>query len=441
MSGLLALRRGLGLESPQAFAWALYDWANSVFMTTVLQLFPIYFARVVSSGETAAAAGERYSWATAAGMLGVGLMAPFLGAAADHGRLKKRLLAAFMLLGVASTAGLAATGPDAWLPAVALFVLANVGANGSIVFCDSLLPHVARRDQLDRVASGGFALGYLSGGLVLLLNLAWVRAPRAFGLPDADAALRLSFLTAAAWWLLFSLPVLRLVPEPPAALRRDEAGLGHVAGALRRLGGTYRDVRRYRHLFLFLLAFLVYSDGIGTIVRMGTLFGTELGVPTETLVGAVLLIQFLGVPCTLLFGALARRVGPKVPILMTLGVYALVALLGYRAQGTTDFLLIAALIGVVQGGSQALSRSLFATLVPAHKSSEFFGFFGVFEKLGGVLGPALFAAVIGATGSGRGAVLALVVFFVMGGGLLMLVDVGAGQDAARQSEQEAALPD
>ncbi len=441
MSGLLALRRGLGLESPQAFAWALYDWANSVFMTTVLQLFPIYFARVVSSGETAAAAGERYSWATAAGMLGVGLMAPFLGAAADHGRLKKRLLAAFMLLGVACTAGLAATGPGAWLPAVALFVLANVGANGSIVFCDSLLPHVAHREEVDRVASGGFALGYLSGGLVLTLNLAWVRAPQAFGLPDADAALRLSFLTAAAWWLVFSLPVLRRVPEPPAALRADEAGLGHVKGALRRLRGTWRDVRRYRHLFLFLLAFLVYSDGIGTIVRMGTLFGSELGVPTETLVAAVLLIQFLGVPCTLAFGALARRVGPKLPILVTLAVYALVALLGYRARGTRDFLVIAMLIAVVQGGSQALSRSLFATLVPAHKSSEFFGFFGVFEKLGGVLGPALFASVIGATGSGRGAVLALVVFFVLGGGLLMLVDVEAGQAAARRAEREAALPD
>jgi UMF1 family MFS transporter len=431
------LRRRLGLESPQAWAWALYDWANSVFMTTVLQLFPIYFARVVSHGQTAAAAGERYSWATAAGMLGVGLMAPLLGAAADHGRLKKPLLGAFMLLGVTCTAGLAAVGPGDWLVAVALFVLANVGASGSIVFSDSLLPHVAPRGDADRVASGGFALGYLSGGLVLLLNLAWVRSPRTFGLPDAEAALRLSFLTAAAWWLVFSLPVLRRVPEPPAALAAGELGLGHAAAALLRLRQTFRDLRRYRHLFLFLLAFLVYSDGIGTIVRMGTLYGTELGVPTGTLVGAVLLIQFLGVPCTLAFGALARRVGPKLPILVTLGVYALVTVVAYRARGTGDFLLLAVLIGTVQGGAQALSRSLFATLVPQHKSSEFFGFFGVFEKLGGVLGPALFASVIGATGSGRGAVLGLAVFFVLGGGLLARVDVAAGQAAAREAEQPA----
>lgn len=430
-----SLRRQLGLERPEALAWALYDWANSVFMTTVLQVFPIYFTQVAAASLPAAEGNRRFSIATTVGMLVIALMAPVLGAMADYGRLKKRMLALFVVLGALSTLGLAFVQRDQWALGALLFVLANVGASGSIVFNDSLLPHVAGPRELDRLASTAFALGYLSGGLLLALNVLWISHPAWFGLPDAWSAMRLSFASAALWWFVFSLPVLLRVPEPERRLSPGEpAGLALVPAAFGRLRATFHALRPHREAFVFLLAFLVYSDGIGTIVRMGTMYGAELGIPTGSLILAVLMLQLVGVPCALAFGWLAGRIGPKRAILLSLAVYVLVTFVGYGMTTTTHFFVLALLIGLVQGGSQALSKSLFASLVPQHKTSEFFGFFGVFEKFGGVLGPALFAAVIGATGSGRGAILGLQVFFVVGALLLMGVDVEAGQRAARQSE-------
>jgi UMF1 family MFS transporter len=439
---MLRLRRQLGLERPETLAWALYDWANSVFMTTVLQLFPIYYVRVAAGNLPPAVASQRFTLATLGGMLVIAVLAPILGAMADQAGLKKALLGGFIGLGVTATAGLFWVGPGQWLLGALLFVAANVGANGSIVFNDSLLPHVAEPHEVDRLASSAFSLGYLSGSLLFAMNALWIRWPGLFGLADAAQAMRWSFLSAAAWWLVFSLPVLLRVPEPE---RRPEPGQPRgaalVAAAFTRLGGTLRELRVYRQAFVFLLAFLIYSDAIGTIIRLGTTFGAEVGISTSAMMGAVLLVNLLGVPCSLAFGWLAGRIGPKRAILLALGVYVLVALVGYGMTTEMHFYLLCGLIGLVQGGSQALSKSLFATLVPRHKTSEFFGFFGVFEKFGGVLGPALFVGVIGATGSARGAILGLIAFFLVGAALLMAVDVEAGQRAARRAEEQFVAPD
>lgn len=424
--GLLA---GLGLGRRELRGWALYDWANSAFITTILQLFPIYFARFAAADLPQAEAGRRFALATTAGTLGIALLAPLLGAIADHARMKKRMLATFLALGVVATAALYLVGRGEWLMGLLLFVVGNIGVNGAQVFSDSLLPHIARPHEVDRVATTAFALGYLGGGLLFGLNILWIQMPELLGLPDAAAAMRLSFLSVAVWWTLFSVPLLIWVPEPRVSPPGPRRALLRVG--LSRLRATLRELRAHRDAALFLAAFLIYSDGINTIVRMGTLFGTEMGIATSSLLFAVLMVQFVAVPCALAFGSLAQRIGPRAAILLGLLVYVGITVVGYRMQTAADFFVLAGLVALVQGGTQALSRSLFATLVPQHKTSEFFGFFGVVERFGGVLGPALFAAVISATGSGRGAILGLIVFFVLGALLLLRVDVERGRAVAR----------
>lgn len=441
------LAERLGLHRPELRAWALYDWGNSAFLTTIVAaVFPIYFADVAAAGLDPAVATRRYGWITTATMLVAALTAPLLGALADVAGIKKRLLAGFVGLGVGATAGLWFVGQGQWLLGGLLFALANLGAVSSFVFYDALLPHVARADELDRVSTAGYALGYLGGGLLLALNLAWILRPAWFGLPSgegltADQAtlpVRLAFLSVALWWLVFTLPLLRRVREPArlggAAVR---GGAAVVRASLRRLGGLVGELRKLRHAFLMMLAFLVYNDGVGTIIRMGAIYGRELGLSTGALTGAILMVQFVGVPCAFLFGALARRAGAKRSVLLGLAVYGVATLVAWRMTSATEFWVLAVLVALVQGGTQALSRSLFASLVPRHKSGEFFGLFAVFEKFAGILGPLLFALSAEVFGSSRSAILSVLSFFVLGAALLLLVDVEAGRRAARAAEAEA----
>lgn len=427
----------LCLHRPELRAWALYDWANSVFMTTVLMIFPIYYATTAAQEIDPAVRSARFAWATTLALAAVALLAPILGAIADFAGLKKRMLAVFLGLGVSCTAALALVARGDWLAGLVLFALANVGVSGSIVFADSLLPHVARPDEVDRVASAGFALGYLGGALLFALNIAWIQWPAAFGFDDAATATRASFASAGVWWLVFSLPLLRKVPEPAVAGPRGSAAAA-VLGGLRNLRRTLGELSRYREAFLFLAAVLVYNDGIATVIRMASLYGTEIGIATGPMMLALLVVQLVGVPFTFLFGALAGRIGPKRAILLALGVYGGITVYAYFMRTATQFFAVAALVGTVQGGSQALSRSLFASLIPRHRSSEFFGFFGIFEKFAGILGPAVFAATITLTGSSRPAILALFAFFAVGALLLARVDVAGGRRAAREAEAAGA---
>jgi len=423
--GLLAR---LGLDRPELRAWALYDWANSAFMTTVVAaVFPIYYAKVAADGLTDAAATFRFGVATTIALTCVALFSPPLGALADASGSKKRLLTLFTGIGVLATAGLGFVGRGDWALALGLFMLGNIGIYGSITFYDALLPHVAKPEELDRVSTAGYALGYLGGGLLLALNLAWIQKPALFGLPDAAVATRLAFVSVAVWWALFTIPILRRVAEPPVP-----AGAEHVSvvTAFARLGGTLRGLRRYRDAFTMLLAFMLYNDGIGTIIRMATLYGTQVGIDQGSLIGALLLVQFIGVPAAFVFGAIADRVGAKPAILGSLAIYTVVSVLAFRMRTGTDFFILAALVGLVQGGSQALSRSVFATLIPRDRTAEFFGFFSVFEKFAGVFGPLLFSAAVVITQDTRAAILSVILFFVAGAVLLLRVDVEAGRRAA-----------
>jgi UMF1 family MFS transporter len=420
----------LGLHRPELRAWALYDWANSAMVVVIITaVFPIYFASVAGKDLAPAVATARFATATTIALVTIALIAPVLGTLADVLPVKKRLLAGFLAVGAGAVAALALVGPGDWLLAAVLFAVANVGANGSFVFYDSLLPHVARDEELDRVSSAGYALGYLGGGLLLALNLAWIQKPEWFGLPhgpglsadEATLPARLAFLSVAAWWALFSVPLFARVPEPALATARPP-GVGAVRLTALRLASTARAIREYPDAARMLLAFLVYNDGIGTIIRMAAIYGTEIGIGRGALIAAILLVQFVGIPFAFAFGSLARRIGAKRAILLGLAVYAGIAVFGYFVRTTAHFFVLAIAVGAVQGGTQALSRSLFASLIPRERTGEFFGFFAVTEKFAGILGPAIFAATIGFTGSSRGAILSVIAFFVAGAALLWKVD-------------------
>lgn len=427
---------------PDVRAWLLYDCANSAFMTTVVAaVFPIYFYQVAASGLEPTTATFRFSVATTIALAIATLLSPLLGAVADFAGLKKPMLGVFHALGVAATTGMYFIERGDWLLALVLFGLGNIGIYGSLVFYDSLLPHVAREGEIDRVSTAGYALGYLAGGVLLAINLAWIQLPATFGFSDTGVAVRVSFLSVAVWWALFAIPLYRRVPEPARRLERDErASANAVATGFRRLRETFVEIRSYRHAFFMLLAFLIYNDGINTIIRMATIFGSEIGIESQHLIGALLVVQFLGLPFSLLFGRLATRIGTKPAIYVSLMVYTATSVLGYFMSSAVHFYALAVLVATVQGGSQALSRSLFAAMIPPHKSSELFGFFSVAEKFSGIMGPAVFALSIALFGSSRHAVVAVIGFFVVGGWLLRFVDVDAGQRAARDLERTATTP-
>jgi len=438
----------LGLDRPELRAWAMFDWATSAVQTTVMvAVFPIYFVKVAGAGLPEGGATQRLATVNSLALVIIALLSPVLGAISDYSAAKKRFTAGFMVVGAAATAALWTVHTGDLERASWLFVLVLVGAAGCFVFYESLLPHIAAPHEIDRVSTAGYALGYVGGGLLLALNLAWIQKPDWFGLPagaglsEAQATLpaRLAFVSVAIWWIVFSLPLFRTVPEPPARIESDERrGQNPVLVAFVRLFETFRELRGYRQAFLMLLAFLIYNDGIQTIIKMATAYGTEIGIGQSALIGAILVVQFVGIPCSFLFGLVAGRIGAKRALFLGLLAYTAISVLGYYMRTATHFYVLAGLVGMVQGGTQALSRSLFASMIPPHKSGEFFGFFSIFEKFAGIFGPLIFAGTIAATGSSRNAILSVIGFFAVGAAILALVDVGEGQRAAREAEARMA---
>lgn len=427
----------LGLHRPELRAWALYDWANSGFVTIVVTaVFPPWFMWVAEPELAGAVATARYAFATTVALTLVALLAPVLGVLADRKPIKKKLLLAFMGVGVAATVAMAFIERGQWAFALATFVLGNLGVAGSFVFYDALLPHLVQGDEMDRLSTAGYALGYLGGGLLLALCLVLLQHPTRFGLADVDAAARASYVAVAVWWAGFSVPLFVRVREPDVVLANLPEARPVRAAALGVVGAV-RDLSRLRHALRMLLAFLFYNEGIQTIIRMAAIYGTEIGIDRGTLMGAILLVQFVGIPCTFGFGLLATHVHTKAAILLGVSVYGVIAVVGWSMQAAWQFWLLAALVALVQGGTQALSRSLFASLVPKHQATEMFGLFAVFEKFAGIFGPLLFGSIVSLTGSTRDAILSVIALFVIGGGLLLSVDVEAGRRLREVVEREA----
>jgi UMF1 family MFS transporter len=399
-------------------AWCMYDWGSSAFSTTIeAAVLPVYFAGVAAAHLSGNLATVYWGYTNAIALLISALLAPILGSIADYTGGKKRLLAVFAAVGILATALMVLIDTGDWALALILFLFGTIGLSTSYVFSDALLPHVARPEDIDYVSSKGYALGYLGGGILLAVNILMIQVIWA----GSTLGPRLSFLTVAIWWAIFTIPLLRRVPEPPANTAGIGEGVSPVVAGFRRVGQTFSEIRKYRQLFLFLLAFWLYNDGIGTIIKMATIYGAEIGIGMIDLIGALLLTQFVGIPFSLLFGKFSGRVGTKRSIMIGLGWYALIAIGGYFMSQAWHFWALAFAVGMVQGGTQALSRSLFGLMAPKARSAEFFGFYDISSKFAGIAGPALFAVVGQLAGSSRLSIVALIIFFI--GGILLLTRV------------------
>jgi UMF1 family MFS transporter len=418
----------VGLVTPEQRAWAWYDWANSVYFTTVITaVFPSFYATYAAAGYEPAQATARFSLITTLSVAVVAVMSPVLGALADYSGITKKLLALFMSIGVAACAAMVFITEGDILLASVLFFIGNIGVSGSLVFYDSLLPHVARPEETDRVSAAGYAMGYVSGGLLLLINLAWIMQPGAFGFDSTVSAIRASFVAVAVWWGVFSLPLFRTVPQPVPATGVQKIDIG---AAFSRLGRTLSEIRKYRHAFLMFIAMLLYQDGIQTIIRMAGVYGAEVGIDQTSQIAAFVMVQFVGIPFAFLFGSLGARVGTKRCIFFAIGVYALATVLAFFMTTVVHFFILAFLIATVQGGAQALSRALFARLIPRDRTSEFFGFFAVAERFATIFGPAIFTISVMVTGTSQSAILAILGLFIAGAWVLSLVDEAEGERAA-----------
>jgi len=420
-------------------AWTMYDWANSAFATTIMgAILPTYFATYVAGGQSVPIWGS----AVAIGSLIAAALSPILGGIADFKASKKLFLGLFAALGIISTALLFfVTGPEHLALCIILYVLGTIGFAGSLVFYDSLLPHVAKPEDMDKVSSRGYALGYIGGGLLLLINVLMIFFGPSLltNLPKDEATqlmTRLSLASVAVWWAVFAIPLFRGVKEPAAMAEKREIGQNGIKVSIQRLGKTFKEIRDYKDLFWFLLTFLVYSNGIGTIITMAAAFATDLGFSTMTVLGTFLMVQFVAAPFALLFGKLGTKLGNKKAITLSLLIYTLVAIVGFFMSKDWHMFVLGFGVATVQGGSQALSRSLIGKLMPKSKSAEFFGFFSVSEKFNTILGLLTMALVTKLTGDPRYGIISLVIFFAVGIWMLQKVDLERG---ARKAKAEDAL--
>ncbi len=433
-----ATLRGV-LKRKSVVAWAAYDWANSAFATTIMAgLFPVFYSAITQDLSTE----DSQFWfnVTLAGAsVLIAVFAPILGAVADRGGARKKFLAFFAGVGILMTAGLAWVHAGHWWMGLLLYGLGTVGFSGANVFYDSMLVDVAEDDELDLVSALGYSAGYIGGGLLFALNVLMVQKPEWFGLEDPSAAVKASFLSVALWWGVFTVPLLRVVREPPT---EDQASpVAAVRAGLRQLADTFKEIRSFKVLVLFLFAYWIYIDGVNTVIKTAVFFGDRiLGLEQGALITALLLTQFVAFPAALAFGWLGQRIGAKPAILLGLGVYLGALVYAWRfLQDEGDFYLLAVAIGLVQGGVQSLSRSLYARLVPPSKTAEFFGFFNMVGKFATIFGPLMMAftpmVIPGATD--RDGILSLTLLFLVGGFLLSRVRVAEGIEAARRFDNQA----
>jgi UMF1 family MFS transporter len=408
----------------------MYDWANSAFATTVMAgFFPVFFNEYWSAGADTTVSTARLGLANSLAGIAVALLAPVLGSIADRGSARKRFLVFFAFMGALMTSSLWMVSRGDWKAAILVFVLASIGFSGSIVFNDSLLVSLAGPGQRERVSALGYAMGYLGGGLLFALNVAMTLRPTAFGLAGAEEAVRFSFLTAGVWWALFTIPLILFVKEKRSG---ETAGIGRsIREGLSDLSGTFKELKRLKTLLLFLIAYWLYIDGVDTIVRMAVDYGMSIGLERDDLILALLVTQFVGFPSAIAFGRLGARIGARRAIFIAIGVYLFVTVWAALIDSREEFYVLAVSVGLVQGGIQALSRSLFAGMIPEEKSARYFGFYNMIGKFAAVMGPVLIGVtglVMRALGTSvetatRLGITSVSILFIGGAVLLWFVDV------------------
>ncbi|MCG6894231.1 MAG: MFS transporter [Desulfobacteraceae bacterium] len=431
------------------WGWALYDWANSAFATCVMAgFFPLFFKSFWSAGVDVNVSTARLAIGNATAGVLVAVCAPVLGAIADRGGIRKRMLVAFAYFGATMTAALYAVDRGQWILAIGFYVAASVGFAGANIFYDALLPSVADEKAIDRVSGFGYAMGYLGGGLLFLGSVLMTLYPRQFGLAGAGDAVRLSLLAVAAWWGGFTLFTLAWVPES-RGVGRSRGFSEALRGAMRQTLATVGKIRRLKTLALFLVAYWLYIDGVDTVIRMAVDYGLSLGLDANHLIVALLIVQFVGFPAALAFGILGQRWGVKRSLFLGIAVYTAVSLWATQMSNSAEFTILAVMIGLTQGGIQALSRSYYARFIPENMSGEFYGFYNMLGKFAAILGPLLMGVVAlaarmllmppGATPeaaasvgqlASRISIGAVTILFVLGAACLCLVDEDRGRREA-----------
>jgi UMF1 family MFS transporter len=408
------------------WSWAFYDWANSAFATVVMAgFFPLFFKEFYASNLSVTDSTYYLGLINSIASMVVVVLSPILGAIADQLGKRKGFLLIFACFGAISTAGLNWVEQGYWIQAACLYIAAVIGFSSANLFYDALITVVSPKHQLDRVSALGFGVGYLGGGVLFSLTVWMTLQPETFGLAGSAEAIRLSFILTSVWWIVFSLPLLFFVTEPE--IPHTNSATKITRSAFRELYLTLKKITALPQTFLFLLAYWLYIDGVDSIVRMAVDYGLSIGLEATDLITALLITQFVGFPAAIIFGRLGERLGPKRGILIALSVYSLVTLYSSYMQNAQQFYMLAVTIGLVQGGVQSLSRSLYARLVPPKYTIEFFGFYNMMGKFAAVLGPVLIGWVTLLSGSNRVGILSLLILFLVGAYLLWRVDIEQGQ--------------
>jgi len=418
------------------FGWAMYDWANSAFATTVMAgFFPVFFKQYWSLGADTTVSTARLGLGNSLAGVVVAIAAPVLGAIADRGSVRKKFLLFFAVMGVLMTMGLYLVSQGNWPLAILLYVLATVGFSGGNIFYDALITGITTDDKVDMVSSLGFSLGYLGGGLLFAVNVWMTLRPMTFGFSGAGEAVRFSFLMVGVWWAVFSIPIFLFVREPGEKNIRTKMGRP-VNDGLRQLMHTLKEVRHLKTIALFLLAYWLYIDGVNTIIRMAVDYGISIGFKTSDLISALLITQFVGFPSAIGFGFLGRKFGTKPAIFAAIAIYLFVSIWAAFMKTSTEFYVLAVIVGLVQGGIQALSRSYYARFIPVSKSAEYFGFYNMVGRFSAIIGPVL----MGGTGlfirhlgydsqlASRISIASVAIFFIAGGILFYFVREERGKD-------------
>jgi len=427
----------------------MYDWANSAFATTVMAgFFPIFFGVYWSAGVSGIDTTARLGFANSIASLVVALIAPFLGAIADKSSSKKKFLFTFAFIGIIMTGGLFMVHQGQWQVAAFMYIIATIGFSGGNIFYDSLLPAVASEKKIDHVSSLGFAMGYIGGGLLFLVNVLMYLKPEIFGIADSTMAIKLSFLSVALWWALFSIPIFLVVKEPEYGEKKLSIGAA-IKGGWLQLAGTFKKIRHLKVVGTFLLAYWFYIDGVDTIIRMAVSIGTALNFPAASLIVALLIVQFVAFFGSLLYSLLAKKIGPKESLYVGIIAYAMITMIGFFMNQVWHFYVLAVAVGLFQGGIQAISRSLYSRIIPKNKSAEFFGFFNLLGKFAAVIGPTLMGVIVLLTKNAkdltigsmtldnmgiRYGVLSVLALFIIGFILLTKVDIEKGKEEVKYLE-------
>lgn len=401
-------------------SWMFYDWANSAYSIIITTaVFPIFYKSVATDAGVSLTDSTAYlGFTVAIATFILAMIGPILGTIADYRGLKKKFFFAFFLIGSLSTISLAFVPEGTWLPLLVIYTITAIGFHGANIFYDAFLVDVTPEEKMDEVSARGFGLGYIGSTIPFIISIAIILLASKDVIPlSATVASKLAFVITGIWWFTFTIPMLKNVVQIHAIEREPRI----LASSFRRLGETFKEIKKYRTVFIFLLAYFFYIDGVGTIISMSTAYGTDLGIEATDLLIVLFVTQVVAAPFAILYGRLAKRFSVKTMLYVGIFVYIIVCIYAFFLSTTLDFWILAMLVATSQGGIQALSRSYFAQLVPKEKSNEFFGFYNIFGKFASVMGPLLLAVTATLTGSSAYGVFSLVILFIIGGILLTLV--------------------